>query len=271
METWIPDQSTREFYKDYVGISDPQELKDHLETIQQQLLQHGPPYKCIERYKFAYSRMCRRFFYDQLLEIGRNTKDPWLIDIGCCAGIDLRQLQLDGYPGKYLVGTDISQYYIDYGYALCKDRGRFPAQFEVGDLFDDRFLSCQTTASPAVSRQGLNRFVHQAIAVISGSVLHLFDSLDTVQQFIIRVKALLRPGGLFAGAHVASNQSMAIWRANRGSTKQYTGIDDFRRMLEKEQFTDIVMQTEERMLENDDDFGSTLVFWLSFTAIYNPT
>ncbi|KAG0172164.1 hypothetical protein DFQ28_011447 [Apophysomyces sp. BC1034] len=245
----------KRFYADYVGITDPNELCNHLNKIRARLCEEGPIYRCIDQFKFAYSRMCQRFFYEKILRIGKRQPSPWLFDIGCCTGIDLRQLMLDGYPAEYLVGTDISRHYIDCGYDLCRDdQESLPIQFVVSNVFDSTFVDT------------MSAYHHQTAVVYAGSLIHLFHSSDLLRQFLQRVKWLLRPGGLLVGAHVASDHNVCVRRGSRGY-KQYIGLIELQHVLESEGFTDFEMQMDERLLQ-DDEPKDLIAFWLSFCAVY---
>ncbi|KAF7724688.1 hypothetical protein EC973_000796 [Apophysomyces ossiformis] len=242
------DPKARRFYADYVGITDPDELGRHLNKIRTKLCQEGPIYRCIDQFKFAYSRMCRRFFYETLLRIGKHHPSPWLLDIGCCA---------DGYPADYLMGTDISKHFIECGYDLCRDsQGSLPIRFLVGNVFDASFLDT------------MSDHYHQIAVVYAGSLIHLFHSTDRIREFLQRVKWLLRPGGLLVGAHVVSDHNVRVKRGSRGY-KDYIGLYEFRHLLKSEGFTDFEMQLDERRLY-DDEPKDLVAFWLSFTAVYQP-
>ncbi|KAI9009315.1 hypothetical protein CLU79DRAFT_839948 [Phycomyces nitens] len=252
------------FYADYVGIKDRNELTIHLKRIQALLSENTQTYRCIDEFKFAYSRMCDRFFYPGLIEIGK-TSGPLLIDLGCC--VDLRKLMLDGYPARSLVGVDLSARYIECGYELCRDKDKLPIQFLTGDIFDEGFLSLKEP-----NNNNLNTYRNKAGVVHAGSVIHLFHSVQHISQFLQRVCCILSDGGLFVGAHVASNRTTSIYRPSRGHTKQYIGIDTFRSLLEAHNFTNIEIQTSPRQsLEEEEEVDDITIFWVAFSAVYNPS
>ncbi|KAL0095593.1 hypothetical protein J3Q64DRAFT_1828417 [Phycomyces blakesleeanus] len=253
------------FYADYVGIKDRNELTTHLKRVQALLNENNQTYRCIDEFKFAYSRMCDRFFYPGLIEIGK-TSSPLLIDLGCCAGVDLRKLMLDGYPVKSLVGVDLSARYIECGYELCRDKDKLPIRFLAGDIFDESFLSLH-----GQNNNNLNIYRHKASVVHAGSLIHLFHSTQRISQFLQRVCCMLLKGGLFVGAHVASNRTTSVYRPSRGHTKQYIGIDTFRSLLESHDFSNIEIQTSPRLsLEEEEEIDDISIFWVSFSAVYNP-
>ncbi|GAN02287.1 hypothetical protein MAM1_0020d01730 [Mucor ambiguus] len=108
-------EETAEFYKEYTGLNDVQDLENHLTAIQQKLAK-------------------------DLIRLGQTLEQqhqkPYFLDIGCCTGTDLRKMMLDGYPKDYLIGMDIEQCYIDCGYELFKDDPDIcPIRFIIDDLF----------------------------------------------------------------------------------------------------------------------------------------
>ncbi|KAL9539264.1 hypothetical protein MBANPS3_010366 [Mucor bainieri] len=244
-------KETIQFYKEYTGSDDVQELENRLAAIQQKLA---------KRYKFAFSRIYERFFYKDLIKLGQTLEQqhqkPYFLDIGCCTGTDLRKMMLDGYPKDYLIGMDIEQCYIDCGYELFKDDpDTCPIRFIIDDLFtfEKTHALCNTIS-----------IVH------AGSVLHLFD-LDQIVQFIHRATWLLKPGGILAGGHVCADRSTQYFRHTTKSSKYYMAIDEFKQILITEGFTDIRLETQPRMKEDDDEERDFTAFWASFYAVYNPT
>ncbi|KAI8086237.1 S-adenosyl-L-methionine-dependent methyltransferase [Halteromyces radiatus] len=257
------DQTTLQLYSNYVGIQTIKELQSHLQFIQQQLKKIGTSYRCIEHYKFASSRMTQRFFYSMLLKYGQQYDKPFLLDIGCCTGTDLRQLYLDGYPKDYLVGIDTSSHYIDCGYDLFRDRSQCPIIFMIGDIFNDELLNEK-----------------QWMVVMAGSVIHLFQDMDQVERFVKRMTQLLQSGGLFVGAHVSMLHTGTVSRQVNGQTKNkfYIGQDDFHVILTRYGFKEIQFETEQRIPEEEEEEEEDTclldsihhLFWLSFSAIYSP-
>lgn len=189
-------------------------------------------------------------------------------------GTDLRQLHLDGYPKGYLIGMDSSSHYIDCGYDLFKDRARCPLTFVVGDVFTD------------LDGNGIREYDGRTAIVMAGSVIHLFQSTDQVTLFVKRLTRLLRPGGLFVGAHVAMLNSGSVDRIQLGSddngavtdrrwTKRfYLGQQEFESILTQNGFVDIEMETESRIPVHDQEqylpaSPTNQLFWLSFCATYS--
>ncbi|RCI05357.1 hypothetical protein CU098_013520, partial [Rhizopus stolonifer] len=241
----------------YSKIQDVEILQSHLIAIKEKLLKQGKiNYKCIERYKFAYSRVQERFFYNDLIKIGQRLleqkQNPYFLDIGCCTGTDLRKLLLDGYPKDYLIGIDIEECYIECGYELFKDSPTTcPIQFMVNDLFslDEKHPLCDSISILHV-----------------GSVFHLFSDNQMVHEFLNKITWLLKAGGVLVGGHVCSDQSNEYFSHAKQTYKYYMGIEDFRQLLIKQGFSNIRIETQPR-LEDEDDFTA---FWISFYAVYSP-
>ncbi|KAI7861723.1 S-adenosyl-L-methionine-dependent methyltransferase [Spinellus fusiger] len=260
----LTNQKTLHFYSSYVGITDETTLEKHLNNVQFLLSKNSYVYKCIREFKFAYSRMTSRFFYPRVIEMSKISPTPIFIDIGCCTGIDLRELMLSGYPAHALLGTDISSHYIECGYTLCRDKNTLPIQFLVGDIFDTNFLSPD-------GEEGLSVYRQRAGIVYAGSIVHLFDSVEHISRFLQSVIILLQPGGLFIGAHVGSNCTVSVHRQLKNRTKHYFSIDTFRHLLETHGFTSIEIRTDLRpAIENDEALKDMDIFWIYYSAVYSP-
>lgn len=197
-------------------------------------------------------------------------------------GTDLRQLYLDAYPKEYLVGLDSSSHYIECGFELFKDRRHCPITFLVGDVF--------TETGDNGDDGGVKSYDGRAAVVMAGSVIHLFQDLAQVDRFIARMAKLLRPGGLFVGAHVAMLHSGCVDRLQlnqdgddddqqeqqqQWTTKFYLGQHEFKSLLAQHGFGDIQMETELRIPLLDQEqylppSSTNQLFWLSFSAIYSP-
>lgn len=103
----VIDKETFELYKTYCDINDEQILKKHLMSVQQGLLsavsnyslwfpiekdinESIGNYKCIREYKFAFSRIYYRFFYNRIIQHAQQLvlkgQEPYFLDVGCCTG-----------------------------------------------------------------------------------------------------------------------------------------------------------------------------------------
>ncbi|ORX56316.1 S-adenosyl-L-methionine-dependent methyltransferase [Hesseltinella vesiculosa] len=242
----IIEDETFQLYKEYVGFDSKENLERHLSKMRLQLLQHGPPFRCIDTFRFSTPRIRPRFYYSKILEDGQTQSDPLLIDIGCCAGTDLRQLFVDGYPGHALMGVDQSQHYINCGYDLFEDHNHCPIQFVTGDMFT------------------MNLPPKPASVIMTNSLIHLLTSEAQVRALVGRIVQWLRPGGLFVGCHVALPCTGTIERHH--TLKYYFGKEDLHRLLQAFHFEHIQMECT----PHNDHQPNSPTFWLSFCATYSP-
>ncbi|CAO3690035.1 unnamed protein product [Rhizopus stolonifer] len=246
----VINENTLQLYHTYCGIEDIKTLEQHLIDIQKDL-SLVKNYRCIQEYKFAFSRIYYRFFYQQIIDYGlelvKQGQEPYFLDIGCCTGTDLRKMYVDGYPKSYLIGVDMEADYIECGYKLFKDKETCPIKFTVADLF----------------RDDLSEYAEKISIVHTGSVFHLFDSENKHIEFIRKIKRLLKKDGLFVGGHVIADRPVKYYRNSDRIQKYYMGADRFQEILENEGFQKIKLK-KTRKIEEDDDDQSPLLYWVSF-------
>ncbi|CAO3625927.1 unnamed protein product [Cunninghamella blakesleeana] len=259
------DDITFELYQNYIGIKTKKDLILHFNNIQQLLKKNGPSYKCIEQFKFAIPRMKYRFFYNKVLEYGKKSEqEPYLLDLGCCTGTDLRQLLIDGYASNYLIGLDNTQHFIDIGYELFQEKKeKTPISFIQYDMF-------QCHQHPFYQQ-----YQHKIMVLMVGSVIHLFQSLNQIHQWFQQIIPLLKKNALLVGAHVITSNhesSITIHRRSLSSSNQlkfYLNQHDFHQLLIHYGFQQIEMITEVRD-ENENDHHASLC-WLIYSAVYCPS
>ncbi|KAJ2961517.1 hypothetical protein NQZ79_g3262 [Umbelopsis isabellina] len=271
----------------YLGISDADKLRNHILAISEKLKTSEKTYRCLREYKFVAPRLAPRFYYQHILEDRKrreqNGENPIFMDIGCCfdpimaiftiSGTDIRQIILDGYPAKSIVGVDLYAHFIRLGYELFQDEGKLQAKFITGNIFDEQFLST-SDEQPSTQPSDLNEYKHNVTYLNAGSVLHLFGN-EQIRQFIRRAALLLKPGGLFCGAHVGGNQSGTYERLFDGSIKYFEGKDSLKAILEDNDFTNVDIRATKRLDEPGfkDDKAKRDGFealWLNFSAVYSP-
>lgn len=163
----------------------------------------------------------------------------------------------NGFPADRLVGLDISRHYIDCGYDMFRDRDRCNIRFVVDDFLNGSFSK---------------DFHRRAAVVCTQSVIHLLPSNEHLHQFCKRVTEVLLPGGLFAGAHRATEHDAQIYRPFKGRWQWSIGVDTFRAALEAHHFADIEIQLETVKPDADEEHLETDQnrYWLSFCAVYRP-
>lgn len=184
------------------------------------------------------------------------------------SGTDIRQLILDGYPQTSVVGVDLYPQFINIGYELFRDKDTLQVKFLTGNIFDEHFLSTSSDSQTATDTSSLNEYKHQVQYLNAGSVLHLFNS-DQIRQFIGRAALLMKPGGLFFGAHVGGNRTAQYERVLGGDIKHFEGADDLKVVLEDAGFEQVDIRATRRLDESRETDGF-VALWLTFSAVYSP-
>jgi ubiquinone/menaquinone biosynthesis C-methylase UbiE len=110
-----------------------------------------------------------------------------LVDAGCGSGDDTRWFQKNGY-GDRVTGVDLSIAAFELGYAFYEDgESRLPA-----------FMRADVCDMPIESGS--------VDTVYSGSLIHGLDSAKDVGRFISEAGRIIRPGGLFFGNTLGSEE-----------------------------------------------------------------
>lgn len=152
-----------------------------------------------------------------------SSQPPQLLDIGCCLGQDLRKLVFDGIPSSQLIGLDLQKGFIELGYELFRDRGRFDARFCVADMLTSEAkeaLAATSTLDPQAQNTEkesereptasdallpLSSLRTRFSVVAANSFFHLFNYADQL-TIAVRVAQLMRPvpGVLILGRQMGS-------------------------------------------------------------------
>ncbi|KAH9927501.1 uncharacterized protein BXZ73DRAFT_102633 [Epithele typhae] len=200
------------------GISDPEELRKHALSVQEEAYSVHP-YRCIRRFAFLQLKLARLPAYGKLLAIGKERKNPIFLDIGCCFGNDIHKAVADGFPMGGVIGSDLHPEYWDLGHKLFKTTPEtFPVAFLPGDVFDPVHLevappaptdAAASDAAPPFSLPlwtagltSLNPLRARAAAIHASSFFHLFD--EAQQLHVARALAGLldpAPGSVILGSH----------------------------------------------------------------------
>ncbi|KZV74850.1 hypothetical protein PENSPDRAFT_674059 [Peniophora sp. CONT] len=205
------DAEESEFLKQWTGISDDAELKNHILTKQREAYAVAP-YPCIRGFGFTKLKISRLFPYKQLLQLQREKPKAILLDIGCCFGNDIRKAVADGWPASQALGTDIEKELWDIGYTIYKDSPEtFPVPFIVGDAFSPSHLDviapwAAPPSSPAPDLKtltSLNPLRGHVSAIHASSLFHLFTEEDQA-RLAARLAGLLshESGSMIFGQHV---------------------------------------------------------------------
>ncbi|KAI0399773.1 hypothetical protein F4802DRAFT_610610 [Xylaria palmicola] len=141
-------EPARALLEEYAGIP-AGDVERHLYQMRDRLWDIYP-YACVGRFRFASLAFAADAYYQvalfQLLQAqaeeeeapdddnddGRN--QTRLLDVGCCVGQVLRKLAFDGVDSARLFGTDAEPRFLELGYDLFRDRGRFKGGFVAGDI-----------------------------------------------------------------------------------------------------------------------------------------
>ncbi|TDL28238.1 hypothetical protein BD410DRAFT_782209 [Rickenella mellea] len=204
-----------EFFKRQTMITDDEELKAHILTVQAEAFKVHP-YPCIRSFNFTRLKIGRLFAYEDFLTLGRERTGAIYLDIGCCFGNDARLAVKDGYPIENIITSDINPEFWDLGHKLFKSTPEsFPVPFLAGDIFDPAHLapsppSTKPPLGPAPDLKTLTSLTHlhgRISAIHASAFFHLFDEAHQL-QVARQLAALLspEPGSLIFGQHVGALQ-----------------------------------------------------------------
>lgn len=128
------------------------------------------------------------------------------MNLQCLVGTDVRKLVHDGYPASNVVGCDLRQEFIEYGYKLYRDRDQCAIRFFASDIFEVPypFPADQAPVGPldigkvTEMKQLYGRVDH----FYTGALFHLFDE-STQYALALRVAQLIKrsPGTIVFGRH----------------------------------------------------------------------
>ena len=130
----------KRFYREYVGITDEEELKKHLMEVRG-LAWQVYSYYCVASFSFINSSLGESFgreFYDGVLQ--RLKRGDMLLDLACAFGYTARNLVYDGAPQENIISGDLRKGFWDLGYQLFRDQDKFHGEFREGDIFDPEYL-----------------------------------------------------------------------------------------------------------------------------------
>ena len=130
-------------------------------------------------------------------------------------GTDVRKLVYDGYPASNVVGCDLRQEFIEFGYKLYRDRGTCPIHFFASNIFDVPYpipVDETPAADIAISAvKTLSQLNNSVTHLYTGALFHLFDE-PTQYTLALRVATLLKraPGAIIFGRHQGLAESGSI-------------------------------------------------------------
>ncbi|KAF9219079.1 hypothetical protein BS17DRAFT_437260 [Gyrodon lividus] len=156
------------FFKSQTGITDDEELKQHILEVQEAAYKVAP-YPCIVGFVFLQYAI--------------------FLDIGCFLGTDIRKAVTDGFPADRIIGSDLHPEFGDLGHKLFKTTPEtFAGHFVAGDATDHTMLSVVTpfetvpdTPEPDLcALKSLNPLHGRVGAIHASNFFHLFSEAKQV-------------------------------------------------------------------------------------------
>ncbi|KAF5310241.1 hypothetical protein D9619_010435 [Psilocybe cf. subviscida] len=211
------DDDEKAFFQQLVGITDEEELKEHIIKVQAKAFKIFG-YPCIQNFAFLKLKIARLPAYKHALTLLNERKDPILLDLGCCFGNDLRKAVCDGWPVEHVIASDLQQGFWDCGHELFKStQDTFPAAFVGGDIFDPLVLAPRgafiesmdidiSNSKPVPRLQELKSLTPlqgKLSAIHASAFFHLFSEEKQLELAHL-VSSLLLPerGSIIFGSHV---------------------------------------------------------------------
>ncbi|KLO20710.1 hypothetical protein SCHPADRAFT_897967 [Schizopora paradoxa] len=216
------------FFKKLTGISDDEELKNHVLSVQEEAWKVAH-YMCIRTFGFMKLSIVRQKKYPDLLKLGKENPQAIYLEFACCFGNDARKAISDGYPLHNVVTSDIEKPFWDLGHKLFKTTPEtFPVPFVHGSVFDplliaphEPFYESPLTPRPVLSTlTSLTPLQGHVSAIHVAAFFHLFDK----EEQITAARALASllspvPGSFIFGGHGTQPKSGA------GTFKNFRGKD----------------------------------------------
>ncbi|KAH6886972.1 hypothetical protein B0T10DRAFT_563203 [Thelonectria olida] len=158
----IPDdiRPFREILENYSHIP-ANEVDAHLHVIRDKAWA-AARYPCVGMWSFTDLRCVEDPIFERAItRLKTPESGDALLDVGCGLGQVIRKLAADGVEPTKLYGSDLLPSYLDLGFELFKDRGRFANNFVAADLL-------QPDITALAGLEGKITLVH------AGNFFHLF-------------------------------------------------------------------------------------------------
>jgi len=231
-ELYNPDEDAVEFFATTTGISDREELKQHILRVQSKAFKEFP-YPCIRVFEFMKLKLARLPAYKQFIELGKTRKGGIFVDLGCCFGNDSRKAVLDGWPAENVLAVDLQDKFWEYGHELfISTPETFPARFVPGDVIDPKFLqehepfnNPPSKPAPSLdqvrSDKSLNELRGHVTAVFTGAFFHLFNE-EKQAEIARKLAGLLspEPGSMLIGVQ-GGRKEKGFYAPTSGGQKGY--------------------------------------------------
>ena len=183
----------RQLLEDYSGIS-PEQVLPHVLALRDKAFAIWS-YACIGQVRFLNYTLPNHPYYEPTLT--RLRSGARFLDAGCCFGQELRFLaHNERIPAEQLYGLDLEPGFVDMGYNLFRDKGRFGGRMLSGDLMAD---AAAPEAQQLAEIDGRMDVVHVA------SVLHCWawdDMLRAAKRLVSLTRAV--PGSMIVGNQMGS-------------------------------------------------------------------
>ncbi|KIJ60830.1 hypothetical protein HYDPIDRAFT_116688 [Hydnomerulius pinastri MD-312] len=198
------------FFKEQTGITDDEELKRHVLSVQAEAYKVAP-YPCIMGFVFTSLLLTRLPAYEDVMTIGRTRAGAILLDLGCCVGTDIRKAVADGFPAENTIGSDLHQEFGAIGHKLFKTTPEtFAGHFIQGDALDPATLSIvepfetapESPRPDLKALTSLNPLQGRVSAIHASNFFHLFS--ESKQLHLARAVAGLlswEPGSIICGGN----------------------------------------------------------------------
>ena len=178
-------------------------------------------YPCISMLSFLRPTLTQSRLYHSVILPKLSQSKAVFLDVGCCFGQVIRRLVADGADPENLIGTDLHQDFIEFGYKLFRDGTQvddgpaLKSLFKAGDIFDETFLAD----------------LHRRVDILHiASVFHLF-SWDMQVQLAYRLHNLLSttPESIIIGSLLGVKDAGELRAGDEGSAFRQNA-ETFRRL-----------------------------------------
>ncbi|EME28013.1 hypothetical protein Gasu2_58840 [Galdieria sulphuraria] len=224
------DERTKALFK---GCSTEEILRRAQQVKEEAINKKGICYGCISQLYFLETHLYKNPFYEEYLQQHGGLKDKKVVDVGCCLGLDTRQMLLDGLEYQNLAAFDVSKDFISLGFQLFE---------ETGSELASRFFA------KSVLDTDLATFIQERYhlipcdLVLVNSVLHSFDEA-LAKVAVENVASLLKADGCLLGYVPTKTDNPGQSSAGENGYRFYHTESSLQKLLEKNGFENIKVNT----------------------------
>ncbi|KAH9884340.1 hypothetical protein F4778DRAFT_763261 [Xylariomycetidae sp. FL2044] len=234
----------RKFLERYSGIRG-KDVDEHIHYMRDRLWDIYP-YVCIGHFRFLSLQFTADPRYQWALKrLLAPRSHVTFLDVGCCVGLVLRQLNFDGVHSSRLYGTDIESRFVEAGYDLFKDRGKLKATFVTGDLL-------KQGSGGGDGDERLDVLDGKMNIIHATSFFHLFTWDDQVRAAVRMIRFLdpEDPDVMIFGRHVGTTKP-GVKEGLRGDRRYLHSAESWQRLWDEVgRLTGTSWRTEVDLLEN---------------------